>query len=146
MTQDVTHLPPMGYSKLKQILVGYFAIDESASLEAVAQSTNFPKGLISKSHAFLSEIGIITGDKLKKKLTIDGENLGRAIKYDIRDDIKRFWQELIHKNEFLYDLVLLLFSKDEMFVEDFIMQTIYRSKDKNRLRDVKSGARTVMNT
>jgi hypothetical protein len=107
-----------------------------SKLNAVHQSS------VSRTNAFLVEIGILRG-QTKKLVTRQGRMLGLALAHGNREEIKRNWRRIVSENEFLQNVVAAVKLREGMLYGT-VQAYIAHSAGQPRNKPVMTGAGTMI--
>ncbi|MBN1124554.1 MAG: hypothetical protein JXA82_06065 [Sedimentisphaerales bacterium] len=142
MASDKFKLPRSSYEELCKIIIAYKLHPTGASLEDMEKSSGVSRTVVSANNSFLAAVEIIEGGN-KKKPTEIGSNLGNALEHSVQNDIQRYWEEVITKNEFLNKMVMAVRVRKGMSSEDLTAHIAY-SAGEAKTKSVATGARAVV--
>lgn len=97
-------LPGSPYEDLVNIIVAYGTRDEASNPGDVGKLNAVHQASVSRTNAFLVEIGILRG-QTKKLVTRQGRTLALALAHGNREEIRRNWRIIVSRNEFLQNVV-----------------------------------------
>lgn len=104
MVEETIKLPGSSYDEVKKIIVGYTNLGKAVSLDDMARNTGMDKTIVSRNNGFLTSIGVISKGQ-QKQITPLGAELGRALEYDVTDQITQCWRRITTDIEFFKNLV-----------------------------------------
>jgi hypothetical protein len=102
--EDRFRLPGSSYEQLGRIIKAYNLMRGPAGPADVARPLGIDSTIVSRNNGFLLGTGLVEGGN-KKMLTDRGQALGRALEYEIDDDIRRGWREVVATTDFLREIV-----------------------------------------
>ena len=105
MAAEKFPLPGASYDELIKIIKTYYHHDKPAGPSEISQVSGLHRVTVSYNHKFLVATGILVEQEQKKVITEKGKSLSHAIEYDIPQEIKRTWQDIVLDNEFLKGVV-----------------------------------------
>ena len=97
-------MPRSSYEELAKILRAYHAAGSDAALEDVAKRAAMNKTIVSGNNKFLVGAGLLEGGR-KKTLTDLGVAVAKALDYEMPDEIRARWGEVVASNEFFSQLL-----------------------------------------
>jgi hypothetical protein len=98
-------LPGSSYGEIARVIRAYLAFSNPASLEEVARASGgmHPTG-ISRNTGFLVSLGILEGGA-KKSLSEKGRVLARALDFEMPDEIRAAWRNIVAEHDFIIQLM-----------------------------------------
>ncbi|MCB2227169.1 MAG: hypothetical protein KQH53_10880 [Desulfarculaceae bacterium] len=92
-------IPVVSYKTLTQILRGYQLLGpRGGSLEDIVKKTDISRNILSKSHGFLANLGLISGGRVKC-ITELGSSLSSAIVNNLDEDVAEGWRTALLESE-----------------------------------------------
>jgi hypothetical protein len=104
MAEREFRLPGSSYEELVNIIVAYGTRDEASRPGDVGKLDSVHQSSVSRSNAFLTEIGVLQGES-KKLITRQGRALALALARKDREEIRKNWRAIVATNEFLQNVV-----------------------------------------
>lgn len=131
-------LPGSTYEDLVNIIVAYGTRDEASNPGDVSKLNAVHQSSVSRTNAFLVEIGILRG-QTKKLVTRQGRTLALALAHGNREEIRRNWRLIVSKNEFLQNVVAAVKLREGMLYGT-VQAYIAHSAGQPRNKPVMTGA------
>src|SRR4051794_40202048 len=101
---DRFRLPGSSYEQLTRIIKAYSLMKDPVGPADVARPLGVDATIVSRNNGFLLGTGLVEGGN-QKALTERGQSLARAVEYDVEDDIRQAWLEVVRSTDFLRELV-----------------------------------------
>jgi hypothetical protein len=111
MTKKNFRLPGSSYVQLTKIIQAYYELGDDTTINNIKTYYNIPAENTSRNLGFLLQIGVISGNKIKKKITEKGIEIGKALKENDRAKISAFWRKVINEIEVFDKLKSILGSQ-----------------------------------
>lgn len=105
MAAEKFPLPASSYEELTKIIMTYGQFDKPAGPIEVSRRSGLHRVTVSYNHKFLVATGLLVEQGQKKVIAEKGRKLAHAIEYDIPEEIKRNWRDIVLDNEFLKGVV-----------------------------------------
>ncbi len=96
--------PVRRYEELTKIIKAYADCRVPSGPSEVGTRAAIDQTIVSRNNAFLLAIGVIEGGN-KKQATDTGRKLAGALDYEMPDDIRARWREIVTENEFFQKIV-----------------------------------------
>jgi hypothetical protein len=142
MADEKFRLPGSSYPELVKIIKAYSHSGKSATLEDVSKLAVMNPTSISRSNVFLSAIGVIAGGQ-KKSITEQGQQLARALDYEMPNEIRRHWKMLVRQHEFFQKLLAAVRIRNGMDASTLTAHAAYTAGQPNDSK-AKTGAAAVI--
>ena len=136
------NLPCSSYKEIVKIIKAYSHKDAPVSLDDITNIVGMHRTAVSGNNKFLIQSGLITEGN-KKKISVLGKKLGRALEHNQEDIVKSCWKEVVSANETLAELVTTVRIKGGMTSEELFNHTLYVSGQKHTSKR-RTGAGTVV--
>lgn len=144
MADDGFKLPGASYDELCKIIKAYSAQPGETSTPQVAQLLGTNPTFISRNNGFLIEVGLLDEVKGRRKVLTDlGRELGRALEFEMADDLRRAWRSVVDGTEFLTRLVSAVRIRKGMEPSNLQSHVAY-SAGQRKSSAAMTGARTVI--
>lgn len=98
-------LPASSYEELIKIIKAYVNLDKPAGPLDVSLLIGLHRVTISYNNKFLVSTGLLVEQGQKKVPTDKAKTLAHAIEYDMLQEIKKNWRDIVLDNEFLKGVV-----------------------------------------
>lgn len=142
MAEEKFKLPRSSYDELCKIIKSYGRLTKPASLDEVAKLCTINKTGISANNAFLANIELIDGGKLKSA-TRKGKELANALEHDLPEQVQTNWSIVVRENEFLDKMAAAVKIRGKMESSALESHIAY-SAGETKSGAVMTGARTVI--
>src|ERR671916_2790874 len=135
-------LPGSSYEELVNIIVAYGTRDEAARPGDVGKLNAVHQSSVSRSNAFLTEIGILQGET-KKLITHRGRALALALARKDEAEIRRNWRTIVVSNEFLQNVVAAVKLREGM-IYPTVQAYVAHAAGQPRNKPVMTGAGAIV--
>ena len=135
-------LPGSSYEELVNIIVAYGTRDEAARPGDVGKLNAVHQSSVSRSNAFLTEIGILQGET-KKLITHRGRALALALARKDEAEIRRNWRTIVASNEFLQNVVAAVKLREGM-IYPTVQAYVAHAAGQPRNKPVMTGAGAIV--
>ena len=105
MATEKFPLPASSYEELTKIIMTYSHFEKPAGPIEVSRRSGLHRVTVSYNHKFLVATGLLVEQGQKKVIADKGRALAHAIEYEIPEEIKRNWRDIVLDNEFLKGVV-----------------------------------------
>ena len=129
-SDDRFKLPGSSLDEVFKVVQGYSDIGKSASLGDVSNRTGMHRSSISRNVRFLLFLGVLEGGQSKFPTEI-GRKLGRALTYNLQDEVERVLGDIVGESDFLKSVlaaVRIRKGMDEMSLRAHIAYSAGESK------------------
>ena len=142
MAERQFRLPGSSYEELASIIVAYGTRDDVARTGDVGKLDSVHQSSVSRTNAFLTEIGVLQGET-KKLITRRGRTLAVALARRDRDEIRANWRAVVASNEFLQNVVSAVKLREGM-LRPTVQAYIAHSAGQPRNKPVMAGAGAIV--
>src|ERR671917_1941915 len=142
MAEREFRLPGSSYEELVNIIVAYGTRDEAARPGDVGKLDSVHQSSVSRSNAFLTEIGVLQGES-KKLITRRGRALALALARKDREAIRSNWREVVGSTEFLQNVVSAVKLREGMLTQT-VQAYIAHAAGQPRNKPVMTGAGAII--
>ena len=142
MAERQFRLPGSSYEELASIIVAYGTRDDVARTGDVGKLDSVHQSSVSRTNAFLTEIGVLQGET-KKLITRRGRTLAVALARRDRDDVRANWRAVVASNEFLQNVVSAVKLREGM-LRPTVQAYIAHSAGQPRNKPVMAGAGAIV--
>ena len=97
-------LPGSSIEELNKIIMGYASLDKPSTLGDVSTATSVSETTVSRNSGFLVSIGVIESGA-KKSPTEIGRRLGKALTYEVDEEVQQTLAEIVSETDFLKSIV-----------------------------------------
>lgn len=98
-------LPTVGLDSLEKVTMAYAQLGERATTDAVASTAGVNKDDVGRNAQFLISTGILAGNRLERRATELGTELGRALMIDQGDTVNACYRRVVEGTEPLSQVV-----------------------------------------
>lgn len=142
MAERQFRLPGSSYEELSSIIVAYGTRDDVARTGDVGKLDSVHQSSVSRTNAFLTEIGVLQGET-KKLITRRGRALAVALARRDREEIKANWRAVVASNEFLQNVVSAVKLREGM-LRPTVQAYIAHAAGQPRNKPVMAGAGAIV--
>jgi hypothetical protein len=142
MAEREFRLPGSSYEELVNIIVAYGTRDEAARPGDVGKLNAVHQSSVSRSNAFLTEIGVLQGET-KKLITRRGRALAHALARKDEAEIRRNWRAIVASNEFLQNVVAAVKLREGM-IYPTVQAYVAHAAGQPRNKPVMTGAGAIV--
>lgn len=142
MAERQFRLPGSSYEELASIIVAYGTRDDVARTGDVGKLDSVHQSSVSRTNAFLTEIGVLQGEA-KKLITRRGRALAVALARRDREEIRANWRAVVASNEFLQNVVSAVKLREGM-LRPTVQAYIAHAAGQPRNKPVMAGAGAIV--
>ncbi len=142
MAERQFRLPGSSYEELASIIVAYGTRDDVARTGDVGKLDSVHQSSVSRTNAFLTEIGVLQGET-KKLITRRGRDLAVALARRDREDVRANWRAVVASNEFLQNVVSAVKLREGM-LRPTVQAYIAHAAGQPRNKPVMAGAGAIV--
>jgi hypothetical protein len=139
---DKFRLPGSSYEQLARIIKAYSLMKGGVGPADVARPLGIDATIVSRNNGFLLGTQLVEGGN-KKTLTDRGQALARALEYDVEEDVRASWREIVRDTDFLREIVDSVRIRDGMVPAALQSHIAYSARQPSNAH-TRTGAGTVI--
>jgi hypothetical protein len=142
MPEEGFPLPQSSYKEVAKIIKAYGTFASETVPSEVGKVAVMHETVVSRNNRFLTAIGVLEGVR-KKRVTERGRALAQALEYEMPEEIKTKWQDIVSNSDFLQKLIAAVRIRKGMDEASFEAHVAY-SAGQPKTSGVMAGARAVV--